>query len=208
MTKRKRSVLLSVLTLLLCLAVVAAGSYALFTDEVRFEEHLQAGTLDISLIRTHLVKTTLDKDGYLDSIEIPDDIDYTKTNPENAFGLIAGEKVVPGSKFVATFEIQNNSDVAFGYTIDIVCKNKSEGENLAKQLKVTVNSDDNSEGLSVTGKNGYIEAVTIGDTATFTVTVEFVDSHATTGVEANNLAKNQKIYFDLVVNAIQLTEAP
>ena len=51
MTKRKRSVLLSILTLVLCLSVVAAGTYALFTDDVTFEEHLNAGSLDITLIR-------------------------------------------------------------------------------------------------------------------------------------------------------------
>ena len=216
MTKKKRSVLLSVLITVLCLALVAGGTYALFSDEVRFEEHLQAGTLDITLFRTKLVKKALDEKGFLVSNEDNPDtrrLKYSEPNPENVFGISSGEKIVPGTKYEATFEIQNNSDVAFGYWLEIVCKNKAEGENLAKQIKVTVNTDNSAfigEGLIVTADNSeFIKIIGIGDKDEFTVTVEFLDSHVkNNGIESNDLAQGQKLSFDLVVKAMQVVDEP
>ena len=64
------------------------------------------------------------------------------------------------------------------------------------------------EGLTVKGPNGYISAVEIGKSSTFVVTVEFVDSHVDNTIEDNNLAQGEKVLFDLVVTAVQLTQAP
>jgi len=61
-TTKKRSVLLSVMTLVLCLALVAGGTYALFSDQVTLTNHLEAGTLDITLTRTKLVTKSLDNE--------------------------------------------------------------------------------------------------------------------------------------------------
>ena len=91
MTRRNRSVLLSVLVLVLCLALIAGGSYALFTDEITLDQHLQAGTLKATLIRTELVKTELDGNGFLTSNEDEPDkrhINFTEATTENAFGII------------------------------------------------------------------------------------------------------------------------
>ena len=218
MTKRKRTILMSVVTLLLCVAVAAGGTYALFTDDATVENHLVAGKLDITLTRIRLDKYTLNGAGYLYSPD-PDTnpVDFSNKTNENIFGFDdygtdEQEKIVPGSKFVATLEVKNNSDVAFGYYVDVVCKDKKDGEDLAKQVKITVNSDDNSafvgEGLTVKGPNGYISAVEIGKSSTFVVTVEFVDSHVDNTIEDNNLAQGEKVLFDLVVTAVQLTQAP
>lgn len=207
MTKKKRSVLLAVLTLMLCVAVIASGSYALFTDEITLGNHLQAGTLDVTLYRTCLVKKTLDKNGYLVEGE-PDTtiVDYSNINTQNAFGL-NGEKIVPGSKFSATFEIQNLSDVAFGYWIEIVCRDKTLGENLAKQIKITVNSDSAfvGDGLVVKAPNSdYIKILEIGRKDKFVVNVEFLDSFITPDLAPNDLAQRETIKLDLIVKAVQI----
>ena len=216
MTRRNRSVLLSVLVLVLCLALIAGGSYALFTDEITLDQHLQAGTLKATLIRTELVKTELDGNGFLTSNEDEPDkrhINFTEATTENAFGIESTDKIVPGSKYVAKFELSNTGDTAFGYWIEIGCTDKEDGENLAKQVKITVNNDKNSafvgDGLIVTAENSkFINILAKDDAEEFTVTVEFLDSHVTENLENNNLAKGQSLYFDLVVKAIQVTEAP
>lgn len=208
MIKSRRAMLVAVLTMLLCLAVVAAGSYALFTDSVSLDNHLQAGRLDITLVRTSLEKTTLDEKGYLTTSN-PDTrlVDFSKTNTENALGLDPTEKIVPGSKYVASFEIQNNSDVAFGYWIEIACRDKSLGEELAKQVKITVNTESAfiGEGLVVKASDSsYIEIIDVGGKDSFTVTVEFIDSLSSSNLDDNNLAKGQSIDFDIVVKALQV----
>lgn len=206
MTKKKRSILLFVLTFLICISIIAAGSYALFTDEVTLDNHLQAGNLDVTLYRTCLVKKTLDETGHL--IEREPDwtiVDYSRPNKQNALGL-DGEKVVPGSVFTATFEIQNLSDVAFGYWIEIVCRDKSKGEDLAKQLKITVNTDSAfvGDGLIVKAPNSaYLKTIDVGRKDKFIVTVEFLDSFITPDLAPNDLAQGQSLDFDIVVKAVQ-----
>ena len=70
MTKKKRTILLSVMTAVLCLALVAGGTYALFSDQVTLTNHLEAGKLDITLTRTYLKTKSLNSQtGYLDEIE-------------------------------------------------------------------------------------------------------------------------------------------
>lgn len=216
MTKSKRSVLLSVLTLVLCLALVAGGTYALFSDEVIFSDHLQAGKLDISLFRTKLVKNALDGDGFLVSnANNPDTrrLNYSDKNDENVFGFGENEKIVPGSEYIATFEIENKSDVAFGYWVEIICKDKKDGEDLAKQVQISVTPGNAEafigEGLVVKGANGvYIDVLAIDDVKTFTVTIKFLDSAVDDTIDDNNKAQGELIYFDLIVKAEQVTEAP
>lgn len=217
MTKKHRSMLLAVITLVLCLALVAGGTYALFTDEVTMTHHLQAGTLDITLVRTNLTKTELDPaTGYLKTSSVDDPnggTDFSDPkNGDNVFGIIASKTlIVPCSSYTASMKITNNSDVAFGYWIEIVCTDKTDGEALAEQLKVTVNTgSDKSDfvgmGLTVKGANdGYVDELAIGETGTFTVTVEFLDSAiAANNIADNNVAKGQELSFDLIVHAVQL----
>lgn len=211
-TSRTRTLLVSSVVILLAMVVVVGVTWALFTDTQTVSNHLQAGDLSITLTRTELTKTTLNADGYL--VELPADttvVNFSNPTDANVFGIGEGEKIVPGSKFVAKMDIANNSDVAFGYWIEIVCTDKENGANLAKQLKVTVNTGSDAsafvnDGLTVKGENGYVGEIGIGDTAAFTVTVEFLDSAvADNKIEDNELAKGENLAFDLVVHAVQAT---
>ena len=63
--------------------------------------------------------------------------------------------------------------------------------------------------MTVKGENdGYVGSIEVGKADTFTVTVEFLDSDiASNKITDNDLAKSEKIDFDLVVHAVQLTKA-
>ena len=221
---RKRTVLVSTAIILLCMSIIVGMTWALFTDTKTVNNHLQAGDLSITLLRTELTKTMLDGKGYLDTVEVQkttdEPVDFSENDPndtadDNVFGIEEGETIVPGTKYVAVMKIENHSDVAFGYWIEIKCSDESKQEDLAKQLKVTVTTSTDSydfvaNGLIVKPEQGYIEAVEVGaDDVYFTVTVEFVDLGLDAdGVGANNSAKNDTVDFDLIVNAVQLTTAP
>lgn len=215
--KSKRTLLVASAIILLCMTLIVGATYALFTDTQTVKNHLQAGNLSITLKRIELTKTHLDDMGYLfeDVVQTTDDPAVTFSNPtdKNMFDIETDEKIVPGSKYAATLQIENHSDVAFRYWIEIVCRNKSQGEDLAKQLKVTVNTGDDAsafvnDGLIVKGDGGYVGELAIGDTENFTVTVEFLDSFVEENdIDHNDLAQGEKVEFDLVVHAVQATTA-
>ena len=221
---RKRALLVSAAVILLAMSIIVGMTWALFTDTETVSNHLQAGDLSITFKRTELTKTTLNDSGYL--VELPADttvVNFSNPTDENVFALTTDdegnvtEKVVPGSKFVATMVIENNSDVAFGYWVEIVCTDKTTGEDLAKQLKVTVNTgnDDVStinDGLKVGSDTDFIDVLTVGTDGTFIVTVEFVDDGYSfeDGVlgSTNDAAERENVSFDLVVYAIQVATEP
>ena len=205
--------------IILCLAVVVGMSWALFTDTQNVTNHLKAGDLKITLKRTELLKTTLNSAGYLFTPDQPDKtvVDFTNPTGDNVFDIGSTEKIVPGTKFSAKMQIENNSDVAFGYWIEVVCTDKTNGEDLAKQLKLTVNTGEDdistiNDGLKIGSDKNFIDVLAIGENGTFTVTVEFVDDDYTfiNGVltSTNDLAEREDLAFDLVVYAVQVTTEP
>jgi predicted ribosomally synthesized peptide with SipW-like signal peptide len=211
---RKRALIVSGAIVLLALTVLIGATFALFTDTQRVTNHLRAGDLEITLKRTELTKTTLNASGKLVT-SAPDKnvLNFSNPTDENMFGLAEGEKIVPGTKYVAKMRIENHSDVAFGYWIEIVCTNKNGGEDLAKQLKVTVQTDSTSsafvgDGLIVKGSDGgYVGELLVGSYEEFTVTVEFLDSFvADNNIANNDLAQGEYLAFDLVVHAVQATD--
>lgn len=222
---RRRVLLTSCAIVLLCLTIVLGMTWALFTDDVFVEHHLQAGDLNITLMRVQLDKVALDEKGFLSPYETDLTVkDFTEPTKENVFDLEDGQKVVPGSKYVAKMKVENLSDVAFGYWIQVVCMDKTLGADLAKQLRVTVDTtvdDDNDDdsdawvgdGLFVRGEDDdYIDVLAIGESAYFTVSVEFVDSFEYEDLfgdyYANDKAQGEQLAFDLVVHAVQVQDNP
>lgn len=212
-TNRKRALLVSASVILLCMTIIVGMTWALFTDTQKVTNHLQAGDLSITLKRTELTKTTLNAQGKLvTSAADTTVVNFSNPTDENVFGTVTGEKIVPGTKYVAKMQVENHSDVAFGYWIEIVCTDKTNGADLAKQLKVTVNTGSDAsafvnDGLTVGSSSNYVGELIIGATAEFTVTVEFLDSFvAANNIDHNDLAQGENLSFDLVVHAVQATD--
>lgn len=209
MTRRKRSVLLSFVTLMLCLALVVGGSYALFSDQVTLTTHLKAGTLDITLQRTNLVSRMLDySTGFLVDRENPEIVDFSGPTERNVFDLGLADKIVPGCAYKATMKITNNTDVAFAYWIQVVSRT-GDAEDLADQLLVTVTTKDGisvaglvDEGFVVGTSTAPISVMAKNGSESFEVSLEFLD------LPNNNSAKSQTLNFDIVVHAVQVLENP
>ena len=214
--KKLRTLLMCTLSIMLCMATVVVGTYALFTDKVTLNNHLQAGTLEISLVRTKLTKTELTERGYLETSELPDGEngkDFSNATNENVFGITDGTLVVPGSSYQADLKLTNGGSVAFTYLVELkIIEGGSTA--LADQLIITAGK---SEAAATSKKlsdvaNGLIFdgelAASTPETNTavnFFVKVEFVND---TETDANNAAKNGEVKFDIVVSAFQKTTAP
>lgn len=185
-------------------ALIVAGTYALFSDSISIDNHLQAGTLKAKLERTSLNMVTLDPEtGYL--VEHSDDEikDFTESSmlSENIFGLEEDSLIVPAAFYEVTMKLSNDGSVAFDYTVNIVLT--SESNALAEQLKVTVNDDaENAKYLSdgeTILASGTLDKTEGSSFITFTIRIEFMNQNN------NNDAQDLKVDFDLMVKAIQRT---
>lgn len=215
MTKKSRNMLMSVMTLVLCLTLVAGGTYALFSDEVTLENHLQAGTLDITLTRTNLVTTSLSAEtGFLVDTENSEDVDFSNATKRNLLDISENTRIVPGCEWNAEMQISNNSDVAFCYWIEV--KLKSNTSPLAEQMKVILSTPYSadpkeawvSDGCTVGSEADPVGVLAKTGSQLFTIKVMFVDDK-TNGVNFNNnSAKGDSVNFDIVVHAVQVVDAP
>ena len=207
MVKRSRAVLIALLTIALCFSLIAAGTYALYTDSVNLTTHLVSGSMDITLKRTNLTTKTLSDAGYLATNEYPADVDFSNTTDRNVFEVTDETLIAPGCSFDAEMTLSNASDVAFVWWIEIRYDD-SENLALADQLKVTVTAAGTpseallSAGLTIGSETMPVGTLAKGGSSVFNVKVEFIDNDA-----VNNDAQGQQVDFDLIVHAVQATEA-
>ena len=218
MKARRRDILISCSIILLCLAIVVGVSYALFTDSVSVQNHLQAGTLDVKLYRTNLKYNVLDnEDGYFNEITDNSTVEFTNSTNENIFGInTQNAKIAPGSYFEADLKLENNGDVAFTYGVKIKMLNDTDNEyDLEDQLMVTITQDRNGNGTieaeektyaplrSFTSDTPYAfgEMAADDNAQSFNVKIEFQNL----ANDVNNKAQTETAAFDLIVIATQKT---
>ncbi len=217
--KIKRVLLVSCSIILLCMSIIIAMTYALYTDKLSVKNHFEAGQLNLTLQRTYLEYKAIDNSGK-SNVVIDDSVyDFTGKTDKNMFGMDAGDiRIAPGSYFEAKLRIINDdnpestnySNVAFTYSVEIVLL--TEYNALADQLQVVVT---NHKGESTTMRlsdltDGYqFEVGTLlagEESEEFSVKVTFLDGASSVGIN-NNAAMGKRAVFDLVVNAVQTTKA-
>ena len=208
MAKRKlRAVLVSALMIMMCTVLLVSGTYALFSSGAKVENHLQAGTLQLKLERTHLEKYRLDEvTGYQKAEEDNTLKDFSVPNTQNVFGIGENELVAPTSSYEATMKLSNNGSVAFDYKVCL--KLTSVSNELAKQMKVYVDGVATGKYLSdyIQDGDGNLVEIVSGKMAkndaakVFKIKIEF--ENITTD-ETNNKAQNLEVKFDMIVTAVQ-----
>ena len=207
MQSKIKSVIIAVVTVILCMVIIAMGTLSLIRDGTKSFNHLEAGVLDVSLTRTHLISRAIGADGTLqDSLPSTERVRFDIPTKEKIFGPQQEAFIVPGTYFEATMEIANNGNVAFDYSVHIISDINS--NHLAEQLFITVNGDvENGRYLKDIIDNNWdiLSGSFASDdksTDTFTVRLEFIDTDSAT----NNLAQTKKVSFDLVVTATQTVD--
>ena len=211
---KTRSLLSASIMAMASVGLLVGGTYALFTDSAKISNHLQAGNLNISLIRTSYTKHTLNDSGYLEDVSNSVETDFSGDNKENVFGLDDGEMIVPASSFLANMKLINGvkngnsytaSSVAFSYDVKIDVSEEA-NKDLISQLNVVVkkgNEEVANKKLSEFNSDAVFSGkMTKNDTAVeFSVKLTFEDL----GANENNKAQDKTAGFDLVVEATQLT---
>ena len=203
MSKKARTLLLSMVTACLCLALIVGATYALFSDTFTVNNHLQAGKLEVGLERIGYTTCTLGDDGTLTESEDPSVVDLI----DDGSTLFQMDTIVPGSWYEAELRVSNNGDVAFDYGIRVLWNENADATALqlalAGQIQITVTQGDTQKAQFMLDEAEDVDlsAIMAGAAAqTFTVKAEFVDS------ESNNEAQDAALDFDLQVYATQKTE--
>ncbi len=183
--KNKKIILSSILSLVLCLSLIAGGTFALFTSEAKTniavtsgEVKLTAEVKDLKMYSLQDIDTTTFKGTKVLCQETFLTGGTAKYSPDN--GTLTLNKIVPGDSVEFKIEVKNESNVAIQYRTKIVAE--------ANPLVVTINGE-----VGVRTDWAYKEArETIDD---IFVTIELPAS-----VED---WMNTEVKFDIVVEAIQ-----
>lgn len=208
MTKLQRSTLVTVLMLVLCLALVAVGTYALFSSSAEIKNHLQAGKLDVTLTRTKLTTYSLNGDGELEKTENNDTVDFSEVTERNVFDVDGDVLFVPLCWYSAEMQIKNDGNVTFGYWIEVVYDENTYVA-LADQIMLTITTEGGSINKKLSECRGFIGSsgdpigiLDASETADFTVTIEFLNLEG----KENNEAAASRVEFDVFVYAVQIVE--
>lgn len=208
---RKRALLISGAVILLCFTIIVGMTWALFTDMERVTNHLQAGTLDITLERIALTKTAPDYRGYMFTTVYETEkayANFTNATNENVFDITEEDRIVPLSEFTAGMRITNNSklaksDVAFAYWVEVVYTGDVDAI-LAEQIQISIDNGKSqtlNQGYNLGSEKEPIGVIGLNESATFTVSIKFLDLKN----EVNDLAQESEVSFDLIVHAVQYT---
>lgn len=205
MQSKIKSVIIIVVTIILCMIVITAGTLSLFTDGSKVTNHLEAGTLDVTLTRVMLDTRTIGADGVLRTNPTDNStVNFSDPTNENVFGSYQSAYIVPGTFYEATLVLKNNGNIALDYTVDLTTSSENA---LAEQLLVVVNGDeDGAKTLKEFKEDGWGilsgRLTTSDKETTFTVKLVFLELEDA----VNNQAQTKKADFDLHVTAVQAVD--
>ena len=215
---RTKAIVVAAVAALLSAGLLVAASFALFSGSVKTVNHLQAGTLDVSLYKISETGVVADEYGVIPSQ--PETNDYSdapidmEASDTSAFAL---GNCVPGVWQEVTFKIVNNGTVAFDYSAELIVTSELTGktQRLAQQLTVTVSKEDGTAAvqpftLAVAQERGAIalgSLIEAGSSATFKIKVELpANESSLDSGEENATIMGARIDFDISVKAVQKTE--
>jgi hypothetical protein len=228
--KRNRGIIFAIIFIFVAIGLIAGGSYALFTQNILVNNHLESANLEASLHRTsHTSQYYLN--GYKTGETVAEEnVDFSGNNSSNAFGLPENALIAPTCVQTGIFKISNNGNIAFDYYVEFKLTGESD-EALASQLLVSVQEvnengepannghsneftmDEATNGKYLANDNSKIGTVDAENSGYFKITVTFVDDgiseeSARTELDEmnNNDAQEQNVYFDMIIHCVQNTD--
>jgi hypothetical protein len=144
----------------------------------------------------------LGTDGNMYDYHNPAQIDFSKPTQNNLFDLHDDVYIVPVVEFKASLLVSNLGTTPFGYYVNIVVSDDS-SISLCEQLYVTITAGDKRVSgtladLYLGGENDFISIIESNGSSSFDIEIIFKDNGN------NNAAMDKTVYFDLIVNAVQI----
>ncbi len=208
---KKRVILSSILSLVLCVSLIAGSTFALFTSESKTNIAVTSGKVDVSAafsIADVYSPTKIELNGAVNGEENAKDAStWTEGEAEGTFAnggtvKVDGEKVTftnmtPGDKVIFKIVITNETNVEYMQRISLGLDNAAD-KDFFDQLLVGYNPTDDIEG-TYTYYADYATAWTDGTTDTTTTQYLSVEMPSCVG---NNM-QDKTCSFTLAVNAVQ-----
>mgnify|MGYP000759577303 CR=1 FL=1 len=215
---RTKAIIIAAVTALLSAGLLVAATFALFSDSVKVVNHLEAGTLDVSLYKISETSLIADEHGVIPAAPVTKDYADAPIDLEDSeASVFALGNCVPGIWQEVTLRIVNNGSVAFDYSVAIVVTSEIEGktELLAEQLMVTVSNASGQEvvqpfSLAVAQERGAIalgSLIEANSSAEFKIKIALPANEGSldSGAEGATIM-GARIDFDLSVKAQQKVE--
>ena len=175
---KKKILLSSILTIALCLSVIAGSTYALFTGGTSVNIVVKSAEIKVSASVINDESSSNDEDK-LQAGTVFTDYVATATNNKVFFenggyaemsgGHLSIVNMTPGDYITFSIVAKNDSDIAVMYRV--LWSSSATGTNLADALNITVTVD--NEELTTAGDASAYYPLGSGDGAAFTVRVEF-----------------------------------
>ena len=219
---KKKILLSSIVTIGLCLCMIAGSTFALFTSESELNVAVTSGTVSVEakISETSLKLSSIRgvKEGESNTFAeaFGEKFYYVVDEGLSAFhnggtakvddatGKLEITNLTPGDKI--TFQIATSNTSTVNINTRIVLKEATGSEAFAKALKVHVNDVGVSladDGFTSAWK--FVEAK--GEIGTYTITIELPASVENYDLDGN-LLQGQSISFDVILQAVQANEAP
>lgn len=195
----KRALLMSALSLMMCVSMLVGSTFAWFTDSVTSAgNRIQAGTLDVQLLM-------YDGADYVDISEEPNPIFGTAGLAQDSVNTLWE----PGKTQVAYLAVKNNGNLALQYNIGLEVENVSNELYEVIQYAYTQDAekDEVKSWNAADGKNVVLGAQPItddytvmnpGDVHYFALSIHMME-------DAGNEYQGGEADFDLIVSATQAT---
>ena len=182
---KNKIIVSSILTIALCLSMIAGSTFALFTSESKVDIAVTSGTLDVDAV--------INNDLQLSSLGVA----QTDTFANGGTATLTGEKltlanVTPGDKATFSITVTNNSNVAMNYRFVW----SVEGD-LYPFLTATV------DGVALVNNSTPYTLWTGADTQTFQVVVELPQG---VGNDAQNKTANISFKVEAVQGNVEIVE--
>ncbi len=186
---KKKVILTSILTIALCLSLIAGSTFALFTSESKVNIAVNAGKVEMIANVENIETWSLENDktaaGRTDGT-------FTQGGTATfANGVLTLDKIIPGDKVAFDITGTNNSNVTIQYRVKIAC---TEGDLLMSALKVTIGNE------TVTGLSSYTSAWT---TLAAETAMNTVDVAIELPAEAGNEYQDLTTKISVLVEAVQ-----
>ncbi len=170
---KKKTILLSILSIIMCLSLTVGGTFALFTSKSEVNVAVTSGTVKVS---ASITNTEYSFDSRLTEAS-------NCTYEINANGGLDINQMVPGDSIKATLSIANDSDVAIQYRINTAVSGDLADYLVIEKVtklwtKVDAKANIADETVVITLPYEVEDAKAQGATASVLITVEAVQANA------------------------------
>ena len=200
---KKKVLLSSIVTILLCLCLITGSTFALFTSQDTVGILVTSGKVDVEAavedfkvfsVTPDAAGTVVDEKGGTYSYEEQTNGEFLNKGTatlDTTIGELKLERITPGDKVSFTVGVTNSSNVSTAYRYSIAC---TSGEELMYGLNVTVN------GTTYTSLKEFVSG---WDTLVAFEAIDKITFEIELPVTAGNYFQDRDVKIQILVEAVQ-----